>query len=642
MTTKSFRLLTLLALALLGCNAAMADDEGTVTESIFPTCDVQVRSDNKSYNKSDGTAIEMRTTVDADGNVTADFVGLMSFDIPVKVGYSVKSATLRLVTERVKAGGLSIYALNGAISSSDTYTTQEENIKAARNNTAIISTDLKGTSGRAAFDSQAEGTSYDDWKNELDITSAVQAMTDGKLNLLLCNKTTTTGKEGVNVYTDEASATTITEKQLPKFTFEENALRPMLTIIYNKVENSASEGIYPTYDLQLRSDGGNASKNTNNGTALELRTTVTSATDNTVKADFVGLMSFAIPQKEGYTIKSATLRLVTERKKNGSLSIYNLGSEITNDDTYTSQSENITKARAGEPIVKQFTVKGTNNKATFDTGMESTTLADWTNTIELPVSALTGTTLNLLLSNGTTTTGNQGVNFYTKDATKSGLTSKNQAPKFECEDADLWPLLTIVYERDGHTMTFATGALHDGVYCGTLNVGYTVEIPEGVNCYTAKAQDNEKVTLAKVEGTLLPAQTPVYVTSTESGEVKFYKSGYNLSALSDNLFKGTLEATTVSAKSVLTLGHEKTSNELGFWPFNGTTLPANKAYLEPVSAQSKGVTLSFEGDATGIEQIDSETVAQDDAWYTLQGIRLQSRPTEKGIYIHNHKTVTIR
>ena len=46
--------------------------------------------------------------------------------------------------------------------------------------------------------------------------------------------------------------------------------------------------------------------------------------------------------------------------------------------------------------------------------------------------------------------------------------------------------------------------------------------------------------------------------------------------------------------------------------------------------------------ATGIRVIDSDAVDDDDAeWFTLQGFKLDRRPTKQGIYIHHGKKVTI-
>lgn len=46
--------------------------------------------------------------------------------------------------------------------------------------------------------------------------------------------------------------------------------------------------------------------------------------------------------------------------------------------------------------------------------------------------------------------------------------------------------------------------------------------------------------------------------------------------------------------------------------------------------------------ATGITGVEAVKGGADDAYYTLQGVKLGSRPTATGIYIHNGKKVIIR
>lgn len=46
--------------------------------------------------------------------------------------------------------------------------------------------------------------------------------------------------------------------------------------------------------------------------------------------------------------------------------------------------------------------------------------------------------------------------------------------------------------------------------------------------------------------------------------------------------------------------------------------------------------------ATSIDRILLKEKTDDDTWYTIQGIRLKSKPTQKGLYIHNGKTIVIK
>ena len=73
---------------------------------------------------------------------------------------------------------------------------------------------------------------------------------------------------------------------------------------------------------------------------------------------------------------------------------------------------------------------------------------------------------------------------------------------------------------------------------------------------------------------------------------------------------------------------------------SGVTKPATPASAHPIS-------LVFgeddESQATGIQQID-QTLRQidSDSYYTLQGAKLNGRPTQRGIYIHNGKKVIVK
>ena len=47
-------------------------------------------------------------------------------------------------------------------------------------------------------------------------------------------------------------------------------------------------------------------------------------------------------------------------------------------------------------------------------------------------------------------------------------------------------------------------------------------------------------------------------------------------------------------------------------------------------------------ESTGIESIDNRQLAMGNSWYTLDGRRLNGKPTEKGVYIYNSKKVIIK
>ncbi len=75
-----------------------------------------------------------------------------------------------------------------------------------------------------------------------------------------------------------------------------------------------------------------------------------------------------------------------------------------------------------------------------------------------------------------------------------------------------------------------------------------------------------------------------------------------------------------------------------------TILPATMAYWTPADPKARVFVEDFENGTTVIKEISAETMREitADGWYTVNGIKLQSIPTEKGVYINNGKKVVIK
>ena len=80
------------------------------------------------------------------------------------------------------------------------------------------------------------------------------------------------------------------------------------------------------------------------------------------------------------------------------------------------------------------------------------------------------------------------------------------------------------------------------------------------------------------------------------------------------------------------------------------TLKANSAYLKLTPAEvtalgagARGFNMIFDDGTTAIHALQSAAMeTENGAWYTLQGLRLDKKPTTKGIYIHNGHKVVIK
>ena len=75
-------------------------------------------------------------------------------------------------------------------------------------------------------------------------------------------------------------------------------------------------------------------------------------------------------------------------------------------------------------------------------------------------------------------------------------------------------------------------------------------------------------------------------------------------------------------------------------------LGANRCYLADAGAGSRGLSVISIGDGDGTTGIN--TLPNDDGedmsgnWYTLDGRKLQGKPTQKGVYISNGKKMVIK
>ena len=87
-------------------------------------------------------------------------------------------------------------------------------------------------------------------------------------------------------------------------------------------------------------------------------------------------------------------------------------------------------------------------------------------------------------------------------------------------------------------------------------------------------------------------------------------------------------------------------------------MPARKAYLHVPgnpSSEARSLDMVFGDDATGVEEVieDSgvkevlgrakrQSRANDDSWYTINGVKLNGKPTKPGLYINKGMKVVIK
>ena len=179
---------------------------------------------------------------------------------------------------------------------------------------------------------------------------------------------------------------------------------------------------------------------------------------------------------------------------------------------------------------------------------------------------------------------------------------------------------------------------------GTTCLPFNAAVPDGVEVYTASRIESGVLKIEQVDCTILPKNTPVLLkTESQTSYEWLSRVADSDAVIETNLFKGTTEATTVASGSVLTLGHATDGNKaIGFWLFNGTTVPANRAYLEKSSGISaRGVTIE-KNVVTGISEISDSKYPTQDVVYDLQGRKVISHLKKGSLLIVNGKKTVVR
>jgi hypothetical protein len=131
---------------------------------------------------------------------------------------------------------------------------------------------------------------------------------------------------------------------------------------------------------------------------------------------------------------------------------------------------------------------------------------------------------------------------------------------------------------------------------------------------------------------------------------------YSGIVLTDNFLVGVTTSTPLAETGTMTYEGEavpcynfvlaKKDGQVGFYKSNGNgNIGANKAYLQlPQSlfaeGSANGISFAIDGEETAIKNVNTRTNS-DDAWYTLQGVRV-AQPNQSGIYIRNGQKVVVK
>ena len=211
--------------------------------------------------------------------------------------------------------------------------------------------------------------------------------------------------------------------------------------------------------------------------------------------------------------------------------------------------------------------------------------------------------------------------------------------------------------QGNYTVTYLTGTMtiamptqvsitlteEYGTYC-CPNQDLDFSEATGLTAYIAAGYNKNEGSLLMVKVTSVPAGTGLLLKGTAGSTytAKVQASPYVYS----NLLTGTIAETDVTTNDLI-LGKSEIDNAIGFYRVREPgKLAAGKAYLKDMvpTAGARMLSLEFYDDATDIREkvkVNSEKFATAE-WYTLDGRKLQGRPTKKGLYLLNGKKVVVR
>ena len=193
-------------------------------------------------------------------NGETDYMGLMSFQLPTYAtskAYKVKSATLRLVTKRLKESEakVNLYALGTGFAENTIYSSIESAVTTAYGSSYIAQFTVAGQNNcDVEVDAVDEGKrNAASWTNYIDLTDYVKGLSGSQVNILIRANNTSSSAQKM-FFTKEATGFTNTKVDGGNFTISTSELVPQLTIVYEKESYDLTVSSYEASTLVLPFD----------------------------------------------------------------------------------------------------------------------------------------------------------------------------------------------------------------------------------------------------------------------------------------------------------------------------------------------------------------------------------------------------
>ena len=168
---------------------------------------------------------------------------------------------------------------------------------------------------------------------------------------------------------------------------------------------------------------------------------------------------------------------------------------------------------------------------------------------------------------------------------------------------------------------------------------------EAAELYTISSVNDTQAVLSQ-KSDAMPSNTPmlVYNNSDETKVILLIPCAEpDLALTVAPEFQGTLTATTIAASTEGQTNYAFNGKQFVFVK-NDLAIGANKAYLSVTTSgqlHAPALSIVFGGDTTSIANTNLTNLTND-AWYDLNGRKLNGKPAQKGIYIKNGKKIVVK
>ena len=209
----------------------------------------------------------------------------------------------------------------------------------------------------------------------------------------------------------------------------------------------------------------------------------------------------------------------------------------------------------------------------------------------------------------------------------------------EYQTTDGWKSFAITSSESVAMTNVAFDGSND--YDTFVDPEHNLMVPSVLTAFTVKSVGETSVLLSPITDGVIPAGVPVLLLSksVDSDDIRTSSTEEKGTAKG-----GQLKAAPKDGKEVKAIGNIYLLYKDKFYLPQTGTIPENGVYLElqAEKSRSRGVLSIGDDGTTGIQQSENGLNLEKNGWYTLDGRRLESAPTRKGLYINNGKKVVIK